>query len=361
MVKSATKDPTPCLVIEQVSIDDLTLDPANPRHIGEAEPEALINGRGLPTSGVPGAALRVAVFPRLPPIGPGRGPLRQTLDDKNTKQTLREIKMNPQAKNPPIGETDGNLGPKQRKLARVIAQRLAVERASRRFEVDCASYDYEVMTELYPYHKQACCEDLCLSGEQLSLLRTAAGWPSGWPDRTRLDLMKRWVNLPIRQMLRLELGADLSDRHEVIPGPPCPALDPTSFLSLRHCKVSELSPSYAPITVLIGEGTSQEEAVALLELLLTEVRDNYEEILLSSEAEAWPAPTLAEAQGLAPGTQGLAVQESTEGIWRSDWWEGGPLLTKEQARALAHWLEEQAARVEAYVADPQVARDDLPF
>lgn len=361
MVKPDAKEPTATLMLEQVSIDDLTPDPAKPRHIGEAEPEALINGCGLPTSGFPGAALRVAVLPRLPPIGPGHGPPRQTLDDKNTKQTLKEIKMNPQDKNLPVSETDGNLRPRWRKLARVIAQRLAVERASRRFEVDCASYDYEVMTALYPYHKQACCENLCRSGEQLSLLRAAAGWPAGWPDRARLDLMKRWVDLPIRQMLRLELGADLSDRHEVIPGPPCPGLDPTSFLSLRHCKVSELRPNYAPITVLIGEGTSQEEAVALLGLLLTEVRDNYEEILLSSEAEAWPAPTLAEEQRLPPGTQGLVVQDSTEGIWRSDWWEGGPLLSKEQARALAHWLEQQADQAEAYAADPQVALDDLPF
>ena len=269
--------------------------------------------------------------------------------------------MNPQGDNRPVSETDGNLEPKQRKLARVIAQRLAVERASRQFEVDCAAYDSEVTTGLYPYQREGCYENLFLSGEQLSLLLSVVGWPTGWPEQTRLELMKRWIDLPIRHMLRLELGTDLSDRHEVIPGPPCPGLDPTSFLSLRHSKVSELRPSYAPITVLIGEGTSPEEAVALLELLLTEVRDNYEEILLSSEAEAWPRPTLAEEQRLPPGTQGLVVEESTKGWWRSDWWEGRPLLSKEEARALAHWLEEQADRAEAYAADPQAALDDLPF
>ena len=90
--------------------------------------------------------------------------------------------MNPQDKNLPVSETDGTLMPRWRTLARVIAQRLAVERASRQVEVDCASYDYEVMTGLYPYHKRGCYENLCLSGEQLSLLRTAAGWPAGWPQ-----------------------------------------------------------------------------------------------------------------------------------------------------------------------------------
>ncbi len=41
MVKSATKEPTPVLTIEQVSIDYLAPDPANPRRISEAELEAL--------------------------------------------------------------------------------------------------------------------------------------------------------------------------------------------------------------------------------------------------------------------------------------------------------------------------------
>ena len=269
--------------------------------------------------------------------------------------------MNPQDENLVASETDGNLGPKQRKLARPIAQRLAVERASRQFQMGVEEYDWELDTAVYHYRADACYENLCRSGQTLCLLLRGSGWPEAWPERTRLELLKRWADLPLRKMLRLELGADLSEEHPVLPWRGCPNPDPTSFLSLRPSKVSELRPSYAPITVLIGEGTSPEEAVLLLELLLTEVRDNYEEILVSSEAEAWPRPTLAEEQRLPPGTQGLAVQESTKGWWRSDWWEGGPLLSKEEARALAHWLEEQADRAEAYAADPQAARDDLPF
>jgi ParB-like chromosome segregation protein Spo0J len=41
MVKSAVKEPAPALTIEQVPIDDLTPDPANPRLIMDAELESL--------------------------------------------------------------------------------------------------------------------------------------------------------------------------------------------------------------------------------------------------------------------------------------------------------------------------------
>jgi DNA modification methylase len=41
MLKSAVKEPTSTLTIEQILIDDLTPDPANPRRIGEQELEAL--------------------------------------------------------------------------------------------------------------------------------------------------------------------------------------------------------------------------------------------------------------------------------------------------------------------------------
>ena len=76
MVRPDAKEPTATLMLQQVPIDDHTPGPTKPRHIGKAESEALINGCELPTSGVPGAAFRVAIPPRLPPIGPSHGPLR---------------------------------------------------------------------------------------------------------------------------------------------------------------------------------------------------------------------------------------------------------------------------------------------
>ena len=78
--------------------------------------------------------------------------------------------MNPQDENLVASETDGNLGPKQRKLAKPIAQRLAVERASRQFKMGVEEYDWELDTAVYHYRADACYENLCRSGQTLCLL-----------------------------------------------------------------------------------------------------------------------------------------------------------------------------------------------
>ena len=251
--------------------------------------------------------------------------------------------------------TDAHLAQQPPNLSRAIAQRLAVERASLKYQAQRRWYDE---TEAWRNVSQAATEELFLSGDHLTLLLAATGWPATGPDRTRREMLRCLTSWPLRRLLRLDAGVDLSDRHRVMPGDAPAEIDPACSLSARAQLVTEPRPTYAPVSVLIGEGTTKEEAIALLEQVLTEVKEEFEDLLLGvAEVTAASEPP-AEEEELPEWDQVLLV---AEGSYRSSRWTGSPVLTSQEARALGDWLLEQAARGEAVEKDPDEDGDAFPL